>query len=128
MHTESTPLAFHVTPAATAHIRAEAERSGAAGMALRIAARQEADGSIAYGMGFDTIGADDEPLSFDGLTVLFAPGCEPLVEGTVLDFVELEPGRACFVFIPPPSATPDASDEPASPRCGSGGCSGCAGH
>lgn len=127
MNTEPTHFAFHVTPAATARIRSEADRSGAGGMALRIAARQEPDGSIAYGMGFDTVGADDEPLSFDGLTVLFAPGCEPLVEGTVLDFVELEPGRACFVFIPPRSDAA-APDESAAPRCGSGGCSGCSGH
>ena len=44
---------FSMTRNATEQILAAAERSNAAGMALRIAARQGADGSIDYGMGFD---------------------------------------------------------------------------
>lgn len=119
--------AFQVTAAATRHILAQAAAADAVGLALRIAARQEADGSIAYGMGFDDCGADDEPLTFDELTVLIAPGCEPLLQGTVLDYVEIEPGAFHLIFIPPVcDAAPDPA--PASPRgCGSGGCSSCGG-
>lgn len=115
---------FHVTSAAAQQVLAQAARSGAGSMALRVAARQEPDGSIAYGMGFDEATADDEPMQFDGLMVLLAPGCEPLIQGTVLDFVELEPGAFGFVFIPPQTEAP----EPAPARgCGGGGCSRCGG-
>jgi iron-sulfur cluster assembly protein len=116
---------FQVTPAAAQQIRAAAAQSEAAGMALRVAARQIADGSIEYGMGFDTTHDGDEPLEFDGLTVVVAPPCQPLLEATLLDWVELEPGAFAFIFIPPASLSP----EPAagtSGGCGSGGCGGCA--
>jgi iron-sulfur cluster assembly protein len=116
---------FQVTPAAAQQIRAAATQSEAAGMALRVAARQIADGSIEYGMGFDTTHDGDEPLQFDGLTVVVAPPCQPLLEATVLDWVELEPGAFSFIFIPPTAH----STEPASVAdagCGSGGCGGCA--
>jgi iron-sulfur cluster assembly protein len=113
---------FQVTAAAARHVLAQAAASDAAGLALRVAARQEADGSIAYGMGFDEVAPDDEPLGVEGLTVVVAAGCEPLLDGTVLDFVELSPGAFHFVFIPPQPATGAAA-----PACGSGGCSGCGG-
>jgi hypothetical protein len=52
---------FNVTAAAAQEILAAATRSDAQGMALRVAARQVADGSIEYGMGFDEAREDDEP-------------------------------------------------------------------
>jgi iron-sulfur cluster assembly protein len=112
---------FRVTAAAARRVLDQAAAADAAGMALRVAARQEADGSIAYGMGFDDVADGDAPQHVDGLAVRVAPGCEPLLENTTLDFVELEPGVWHFVFIPPPS--PDAQP----PACGRGGCSGCGG-
>jgi iron-sulfur cluster assembly protein len=117
---------FQVTPAAARQIRAAAARSDAAGMALRVAARQIADGSIEYGMGFDTARDGDEPLEFDGLTVVVAPPCQPLLEATVLDWVELEPGAYSFIFVPP-TAWPDEAAAPAATAsgCGSGGCGTC---
>jgi iron-sulfur cluster assembly protein len=92
---------FNVTPTAAQELLAAAARSDAAGMALRIAARQTADGSIEYGMGFDDEREDDEPVAFDGLTVLLGSPSRPLLQDTVLDFVEIEPGQYGFVFIPP---------------------------
>ena len=97
-------MTFTVTEAASKEILAAAERSAAAGMALRVAARQVADGSIEYGMGFDEQRDDDEPAAFDGLTVLVGSPSRPLLEGTVLDYVEVAPGRFDFVFIPPVEA------------------------
>ena len=116
---------FQVTPAAAQQIRAAAAQSDAAGMALRVAARQIADGSIEYGMGFDTTHDGDEPLEFDGLTVVVAPPCQPLLDATVLDWVELEPGAFAFIFIPPGELS---AEPPAAPggACGSGGCGSCA--
>lgn len=118
---------FNVTPTAAQELLAAAARSDAAGMALRIAARQTADGSIEYGMGFDDERDDDEPAVFEGLTVLLGSPSRPLLQDTVLDFVELEPGQFGFVFIPPGQAQGGGggcgSGAPkAKGGCGSGGC------
>jgi iron-sulfur cluster assembly protein len=118
---------FQVTSAAAQQIRSAAAQSDAVGLALRVAARQIADGSIEYGMGFDTPRDDDDPLEFEGLTVLVDPPCQPLLEATVLDWVELEPGAFAFIFIPPDSMPADREPAPsASGGCGSGGCGSCA--
>jgi iron-sulfur cluster assembly protein len=115
---------FQLTPAASRQIRASTQRSDAEGLALRVAARQVADGSLEYGMGFDARSDDDLPLDFEGLTVLVAAHHQPLLEDTVLDFVELQPGEFGFIFIPP---RPEATAPEAPQGCGSGGCSRCAG-
>jgi iron-sulfur cluster assembly protein len=120
---------FQVTPAAARQIRAAASQSDAAGMALRVAARQVADGSIEYGMGFDAAHDGDEPIEVDGVTVVVAPPCQPLLESTVLDWVELQPGAFSFIFIPPDSRADEAL-APEMPAvqgggCGSSGCGSC---
>lgn len=112
---------FSMTPGAAAQVLAAAERSNAAGLALRVAARQQADGSIGYGMGFDEARVEDSPLEFGGLTVLIAPPSQPLLEDTVLDFVELAPGEFDFVF----AGVDSAPAETPAPGCGSGGCNRC---
>ena len=119
-----------LTPAAAQEILAAAARSDAAGLALRVAARQIADGSIEYGMGFDEQRDDDEPAEFGGLKVVVGSPSRPLLEDTVLDFVEVEPGRHDFIFIPPPepvSASCATAATKAGGGCGSGGNGGCAG-
>lgn len=101
-----------VTPDAAREVLAAAERSDAVGLALRVAARALADGSLDYGMGFDEGGGDpaDAIVEVEGLTVRVAPASAGLLDGTVLDFVEIEPGRFDFIFIPP-----------AAKDCGGGG-------
>ena len=85
---------FTLTAAAAARIRQAAVEGGMADLALRVAARQEADGSITYGMGFDEPGEGEQPsLQAEGVTVLIAGSSQPLLQDTLLDFVELEPGR-----------------------------------
>jgi iron-sulfur cluster assembly protein len=119
-----------VTPAAVQEILAAAQRSSAVGMALRVAARQVADGSIEYGMGFDEEREDDTSAEIEGLTVLVGSPSRPLLEGTVLDYVELAPGRFDFVFVPldEPVAAAGSGSAEAAPQasggggCGSGGC------
>jgi iron-sulfur cluster assembly protein len=114
-----TQTMFTVTPVAAQELLAAAVRSNAQGLALRVAARQVADGSIEYGMGFDDTREDDEPTRFGDLTVLVGSPSKPLLQDTVLDYVEIEPGRFDFIFAPP--------DAQAAARggCGSGGCAGC---
>jgi iron-sulfur cluster assembly protein len=122
---------FSMTPSASQEILAAAQRNDAVGMALRVAARQAADGSIDYGMGFDEEREDDEPLHFAGLTVLLGSPSVPLLADTVLDYVEVAPGEFDFIFIPPPEPTGSgcASTASSQPRggCGSGGCGSCGG-
>jgi iron-sulfur cluster assembly protein len=108
---------FQVTFAAAQQIRAAAARSDAAGMALRVAARQTDDGSIEYGTH-----DGDEPLEFDGVQVLVSAPCQPLLDATVLDWVEIEPGAFSFIFIPPPELS---AEPPPAASCGSGGCGSC---
>ncbi len=112
---------FSVTPTASQEILAAAARSDAAGLALRVAARQVADGSIEYGMGFDEPREGDMPLQVLGVNLLIAPPSQPMLEGVVLDFVEIEPGSFNFIFADQEAA---GADTPAK-ACGNGGCNGC---
>jgi iron-sulfur cluster assembly protein len=112
---------FMLSSTAAAEIRAATPRSGAEGLALRVAARLEADGSLAFGMGFDEQREGDLPLEIDGVQLLIAQPSQALLDEALLDFVELEPGRHGFVCLPQdPVAAPAKA-------CGSGGCGSCGG-
>lgn len=115
---------FQLTSAAAREILAAAQRSGAEGAALRVAARPGADG-IAYGMGFDDPAPDDTVAVFEGLTVLVGRSSERWLAGTVLDFVEIEAGTHDFIFVPPEPAAAESGCATKASGCGSGGCSGC---
>lgn len=90
-----------VTPGAARQIRVASQQSGAEGMGLRIAAKRVADGSIQYGMGFDDQREDDQQITSEGILILVAPMSEAILQDTVMDFVELNPGEFQFVFINP---------------------------
>ena len=111
---------FSVTTSAANEIQGAAARSNAADMALRVAARQTADGSVEYGMGFDEPREGDMPLQVLGVNLVIAPSSQPMLEGIVLDFVEIEPGSFNFIF-----ATGETANERPAKACGNGGCSGC---
>ena len=114
-------MAFHMTSAAAQEILAAAGRSGAAGMALRVAAKPAPDG-VAYGMGFDEAAPEDDVIVFEGLTVLIAAPSREWLADIVLDYVELDDGGRDFIFVEPQAS----SGAPAPARsCGSGGCSRC---
>jgi iron-sulfur cluster assembly protein len=86
-----------VTTQAVAQIREAASQNDAAGMALRIAARREADGSIQYGMGFDDTREGDVEIDAEGQIVLVSPVHAELLSGATLDYVELQPGDFRFI-------------------------------
>ena len=91
-------------------------------LALRVAARREADGSITYGMGFDEPQDGEQPsLQSEGVTVLIAAHSQPLLQNTELDFVEMEPGQFSFIFVPQ-TAAPGGSG---CGSCGGGSCGTC---
>src|SRR3990167_3132262 len=115
---------FSMTMSAATEILAAAARSDAAGMALRVAARQIADGSLEYGLGFDDEREDDQKLNVGELTVLVGSPSVPLLADTVLDYVEGAPSQFDFVFMPPPSH-PAAGAGCGSGAARSGGGGGC---
>ncbi|MEN6584925.1 MAG: iron-sulfur cluster biosynthesis family protein [Sulfuricella sp.] len=112
-----------VTPEAVAQIQNAAAQAGAEGMALRIAAKRDFDGSIQYGMGFDQEAENDALIDAQGITVLVAVESQPLLGGAVLDFVELSPGNHQFVFINP-NDTGGSCGSSGGGGCGGGGCGG----
>jgi iron-sulfur cluster assembly protein len=113
---------FTLTSAAAQQIRQAAAASAAHDMALRVAAQRAADGSIEYGMGFDEANDDDMRLLLEGVAVVIADPHQPLLENTVLDFVELEPGEFNFIFAP---TAAEPAPAPKAGGCGGGGCGSC---
>ncbi len=82
------------------------------GLALRLAAKMNANESIDYGMGFDEAREDDAQVVIEGITVVIAPDCLELLNGAHMDFVELEPGQFNFIFLNPndPNYKPPTED------------------
>ncbi|MBK6862770.1 MAG: iron-sulfur cluster assembly accessory protein [Ideonella sp.] len=115
---------FTLTPAAAAQIRQAASRSAAEDLALRIAARQAADGGIEYGMGFDEAQEADMRLLIEGVAIVIAGAHQPLLENTQLDYVELEPDAFSFIFVPDAGRS---SPAPEAAGCGGGACGSCGG-
>ena len=80
---------FSLTTAAAQQIQQAAGASGATDLALRIAAKVDADGSLQYGMGFDEPKDEDMRLDLAGIAVVIGGESQELLADTVLDFVEL---------------------------------------
>ena len=93
-----------VTVEAAKQIRQAAMQSGADDMALRVAAKRDAQGAIDYGMGFDVERENDLQIISEGVTLLVSHHSKELLMGTVLDFVELNPGDFRFIFVNPNDA------------------------
>ena len=120
------PITFHrsakgaaplvtVTPDAARQILTAAKESDSERLALRIAARRDADGSIDYAMGFDNARKGDLALTSEGIALVVAEDERDLLAGMTLDFVEFEPGDFRFIFINPNDAAsapppPEAAD------------------
>lgn len=88
-----------VTPAAAAAILDAANRSGADGMALRLAAKAGVDGAVQFALGFDEEREQDRVVESHGARILVAPPSQPLLSGITLDFGVLENGELGFVFL-----------------------------
>ena len=97
-----------VTEEAAKQIKLSAKQGKAEGMPLRIAATKNEDESIHYGMGFDDSKEDDITVTSREVEIVVSPVSAELLKDTVLDFVELEPGKHQFIFMNPndPSYTP----------------------
>jgi iron-sulfur cluster assembly protein len=114
---------FSLTSAAAKQIQEAADASGANEMALRVAAKKDADGALQYGMGFDDPSEEDMKLDLQGIAVVINGESQELLFDTVLDFVELNPGEFNFIFMQASHPSCDTGSS-GSGGCGSGGCSG----
>ncbi len=111
-----------VTSGAAEQIRLASEQTDAVGLPLRIAAKYLADGSIQYGMGFDEVRENDRQVVSEGVSLLVSANSEALLNGTVVDFVELNPGEFQFIFINPNDTGVPPAKKQSGGGCGSGGC------
>lgn len=117
---------FTVTKAAAQQIQHASITSDAQALALRIAAKRNQDGSMEYGMGFDEAKDEDMRVDLNGVSVVIAEEHQALLDATVLDFVELNPGEFNFIFTEnvEPASCASSAKSTGSSGCGSGGCSG----
>ena len=118
---------FTLTPSAAQQIQQAATATGAQEMALRIAAKVDAEGNMQYGMGFDEPKDEDMKLDLDGIAVVIADESQQLLFDTVLDYVELKPGEFNFIFYEASQSQCGSGAEASSGSsggCGGGGCGG----
>ncbi|MBT8126787.1 MAG: iron-sulfur cluster assembly accessory protein [Gammaproteobacteria bacterium] len=94
-----------VTEEAAKQIKLSANQGNSEGMPLRIAATRNEDNSIHYGMGFDDSKDDDIAINSADVDIVVSPVSAELLKDTVLDFVELEPGKHQFIFMNPNDPT-----------------------
>jgi iron-sulfur cluster assembly protein len=87
-----------ITKAAVEQIKKSSAQSQASGMPLRVAAKQNSDGTIEYGLGFDEKTPDDTSFVVDDVEVIVSDLSSDLLSGATLDFVEIEPGAHQFIF------------------------------
>lgn len=96
---------FKLTAAAAEQVLEAAKQGGTEGMPLRLAAAQNADGSIEYRMGFDELTEDDIRMTCEGVEVIMVPEHVPLLDQATMDYVEMEPGQFHFIFLNPKDPT-----------------------
>jgi len=101
---------FTITPAAAEQIKESAKQSQSEGLALRVAAKKNVDGSFHYGVGFEEK-TKEEDLAFKSqdITILIAPQSIELLNGTEMDYVKMDNNEMQFIFKNPndPSYTSD---------------------
>ena len=91
-----------ITPAAAKQIKTSASQGNMNDLSMRIAASRNPDGSVHYGMGFDDSQIEgDLHITSEGINVVISETSKMLLEGTTLDYVELEPGEYQFIFMNP---------------------------
>ena len=95
-----------LTSAALEQIKTSAAEGDLGSMPLRIAIKEQDDGSFHYAMGFDEQRLPgDTYLNFDGVDLVVSATSKDLAEGMTIDYVELEPGRQQFIFLNPNDPT-----------------------
>ncbi len=88
-----------ITPAAAQKIIESARQGQSEGLALRVAAMRKDDGSIHYAMGFDDVGGkEDLRFTSENVDIVIDSSNAGLLDGTIIDYVELDSGEMNFIF------------------------------
>ena len=97
-----------LTSEAAKQIRHSAKEGNLEGLPIRFAGTKNEDGSIHYGMGFDDVKETDVTYTSEGVDIIISAVSKELLDGMTVDFVELEEGKAQFIFLNPndPNYTP----------------------
>ncbi len=91
-----------ITPSAAEQIRTSAKQGNMIGMPLRIACQKQPDGGLHYAIGFDDQSQPgDETYSSEGIDLVVGLTSIPMLQGTIIDYVELEPGKFEIIFMNP---------------------------
>lgn len=91
-----------LTTQAAKQIQHSAVQGKMEGTPLRIAVSRQPDHSLHYAMGFDDVPSDsDSRVNSEGIVIVVAKQSTELIKGTVVDYVELEPGKFHFIFLNP---------------------------
>ncbi len=93
-------MTIKVSEEAAKQIEAAATQSGATDLPLRIATARTPEGGLDYKMGFDEEGVQegDSQDQAGSVVVIVSADDQPLLEGTTLDYVEIEQGQFHFIF------------------------------
>lgn len=90
---------IRLTPQAAAAVRRTASQCDADGMYLRISAQRAEGGALVHCLGFDERRLGDCLDQSEGIVIVANRRHRPLLNGTVVDFVELNSGDARFVCV-----------------------------
>jgi iron-sulfur cluster assembly protein len=95
-----------LTSEAAKQIVFSAEQTNMQTMPLRIAIKEQDDGSFHYAMGFDEQRLPgDVFVNVDEIHMVVSERSKDLAEGMTIDYVELEPGKLEFIFLNPNDPT-----------------------
>ncbi len=90
-----------LTPEAAEQIRQSAQQGNTEDLPLRIAVTRMDDGSFHYAMGFDdNRHENDARYQSEGIEIVVAPHSQDNLEGTVIDYVDID-GKMEIIFINP---------------------------
>lgn len=90
-----------VTPQAAEQIRESARQGKVEDMPLRVAVTRLEGGSFHYGLGFDDKSHEgDKTFQSEGIQIVVGPQSADMLDGTVIDYVELD-GKMEIIFINP---------------------------
>ena len=95
-----------LTTEAAKQILFSAKQSDMQSIPLRIAIKQQDDGSFHYAMGFDQQRLPgDVFVNIDKISIVVSDKSKDLAEGMTIDYVELEPDKLEFIFLNPNDPT-----------------------
>ena len=95
-----------LTTEAAKQILFSAKQGDMQSIPLRIAIKEQDDGSLHYAMGFDEQRLPgDVFVNIDKISMVVSDKSKELAEGLTIDYVELEPGKLDFIFLNPNDPT-----------------------